>query len=322
MTEPEKAETPNVFGIVPSRRLGQSLGVSPIPNKACNYSCVYCQLGRTHHYVRQRQTFYDVDDIIKQLKQYLEQIQPNQYDIITIVGDGEPTLYSELGTLIQRIKALQSKPVAVISNGALLFERDVREEVAQADVVMLNFDSWDQESLRRINRPLSRLTFERRIEGYRQFRKIFTGMLYLEVMLVKGLNDSDEALMAIADLARDLQPDRIFVNTPVRPPAEQWVEIPDEERVARAKEILAANRIDYLPEGDFVSLRENPVRAVLDIISRHPMRIEDIRTLLLKREGTLDTEQTLKEIVQELESNPSVTEIKYGSATFYRISVR
>ncbi len=282
---------------------------------------MYCQLGRTHHYYRRRERFYDPEDIIGQLERYLEGIDENEYDIITVVGDGEPTLYSALGYLIQRIKSIQEKPVAIISNGSLLFEPQVRADVAQADVVMLNFDSWDQESLRRINRPLSMLTFKKRMEGYRLFREIFTGLLYLEVMLVKGLNDSDAALKAIAGLARDLRPDKIFVNTPVRPPAEEWVQVPDEDKIARAKEILSANRIDYLPEGEFVSLEDDPIRAVLDIISRHPMRIEDIRTLLLRRENSQDLEDTLGEIKQALESDSSVTEIKYGESVFYRRSI-
>ncbi|MHA1246324.1 MAG: radical SAM protein [Candidatus Thorarchaeota archaeon] len=295
------------------------MGISPIPTKACNYSCVYCQLGRTLRYARERQMYYSIEDIVAQLKQYIESLDSEEYDVVTIVGDGEPTLYSGLGRLIDEIHAAQTRPVAIISNGALLFRPDVREEVSRADIVMLNFDSWDQESLKRINRPLSELTFSKRMQGYREFREEFTGMLYLEVMMVKDLNDSDTALENLARLAQQLQPDHVFINTPVRPPAESWVRIPDQDRLAKAAEVFGGSRIDYLPEGTFISLSEDPVNGVLNIISRHPMRLEDIRALLARRVTPEEVESLLESIRRALASNPSVETIRYRSSTFYRI---
>ncbi|MHA1652569.1 MAG: radical SAM protein [Candidatus Thorarchaeota archaeon] len=295
------------------------MGISPIPTKTCNYSCVYCQLGRTLRYARERQMYYSVEDIMAQLKQYIESLDSEEYDVVTIVGDGEPTLFLGLGRLIDEIHAIQTRPVAVISNGALLFRPDVREEVSRADIAMLNFDSWDQESLKRINRPLSELTFSKRMKGYREFSDEFGGLLYLEVMMVKGLNDSDIALENLASIAQDLYPDKIFINTPVRPPAESWAKIPDQDRLAKAAEIFGGSRIDYLPEGTFISLSEDPVRGVLNIISRHPMRLEDIRALLARRVAPEEVESLLESIRRELASNPSVETVSYRSSTFYRI---
>ncbi len=308
-----------VFGIVPSRRLGQSLGISPIPKKTCNYSCVYCQLGRTTEYTRERQMFFDVDYIIHELKEYLHTIDPSQYDIITIVGDGEPTLYLGLGDLIKRIKNIQDKPVAVISNGSLIMEPQIRKELAMADVVLLNFDSWDEQSFRKINRPLKSIEFINRYNGYIEFRKEFSGIIYLEVMLVKGINDNIESLKKIADLIKDIHPNVVFVNVPVRPPAEQWVKIPDERMIIKAREILDARRMDYLPTGDFTSIELNPTKAVLDIIGRHPMREEDIITFLKGRKSLANIEEVKDKIIKNLRKNPKVQEIAYGTTRFFRI---
>ncbi len=307
-----------VFGIVPSRRLGQSLGISPIPKKTCNFSCVYCQLGRTTKYSHERQLFFKVDLIINELNNYLNSIDPSQYDIITIVGDGEPTLYLGLGDLIKRIKKIQDKPVAVISNGSLIANPQIRKELVMADVVLLNFDSWNEQSFRRINRPLKSIEFINRYKGYIEFRKEFSGIIYLEVMLVKGINDNIESLNKIADLIRDIHPNVVFVNVPVRPPAEQWVKIPDEKIVIKAREILDARRMDYLPTGDFTSIESDPTKAILDIIGRHPMREEDIITFLKGRKSLTNIEEVKDEIIKNLRKNPKVQEIAYGTTRFFR----
>ena len=307
-----------VFGIVPSRRLGQSLGISPIPKKTCNFSCVYCQLGRTTEYTRERQMYFHVDYIIHELKEYLNTIAPSQYDIITIVGDGEPTLYLGLGDLIKRIKKIQDKPVAVISNGSLIANPQIRKELTMADVVLLNFDSWNEQSFRRINRPLKSIEFINRYKGYIEFRKEFSGIIYLEVMLVKGINDNIESLNKIADLIRDIHPNVVFVNVPVRPPAEQWVKIPDEKIVIKAREILDARRMDYLPTGDFTSIESDPTKAILDIIGRHPMREEDIIIFLKGRKSLANIEEVKDEIIKNLRKNPKVKEIAYGTTRFFR----
>ncbi|QEE15520.1 radical SAM protein [Promethearchaeum syntrophicum] len=308
-----------VFGIVPSRRLGQSLGISPIPKKTCNFSCVYCQLGRTTEYTRKRQIYYNVEYIINELKEYLNIIDSSQYDIITIVGDGEPTLYLSLGDLIKRIKKIQDKPVAVISNGSLMADPQIRKELSFADVVLLNFDSWDEQSFRKMNRPLNSVDFISRYKGYIEFRKEFSGIIYLEVMLVRGINDNVESITKIADLIKNIHPNVVFVNVPVRPPAEQWVKIPDEKIVIKAREILDAQRMDYLPTGDFTSIKSNPTKAVLDIIGRHPMREEDIVTFLKGRKSISEIEEVYNEIIKNLKQNPKVQEIAYGTTRFFRI---
>ena len=187
-----------IFGPIPSRRLGRSLGVSPVPEKTCNYTCVYCQLGRTAHMINERRLFYPVDAIIGELADFLKSGIP--FDVITVVGEGEPTLYSALGELIQKIKLLSDAPVAVITNGALMHDKTVREDLCRADIVLPSLDAFDERSWKKINRPYPRLDFKAAVEGLIQFGAEYTGEIWLEIMLVEGINTSDAALAALKEL--------------------------------------------------------------------------------------------------------------------------
>ena len=146
-----------VFGPVPSRRLGRSLGISPIPEKTCNYTCIYCQLGRTTHFTNTRKKFFPVEDILVELEKALE--QEREIDFITIVGEGEPTLYEDLGLLISKTKNLTSKPIAVITNGALLYKEDVRKNLLEADVIMPTLDAYSEKMFRKIKIWMLALVF-------------------------------------------------------------------------------------------------------------------------------------------------------------------
>ena len=157
-----------VYGPVPSRRLGESLGISPIPFKTCDYSCVYCQLGRTTNLTVERKEYFPLEDIIDELK---ENVKLFSFDTVTIVGEGEPTLHSRIGDLIASIKKLTTKKCAVITNGSLLWNKDVRKELMKADIVLPSLDAWDEESFKKINRPHGSLNFEKVVEGMITFRK-------------------------------------------------------------------------------------------------------------------------------------------------------
>src|SRR6056297_81187 len=160
-----------IYGPVPSRRLGLSLGVSPIPSRTCNYSCIYCQLGRTKHLTNERKNFFSVDDIIAELEDYIK--SNAKYDIITIVGEGEPTLFSQLGLLISKIKSISNVPVAVITNGALLSDENVRRELLGADFVLPSIDASSVEMFKEINRPHGKIKFEAVLNGLIDFSKVF-----------------------------------------------------------------------------------------------------------------------------------------------------
>ncbi len=311
-----------VFGIVPSRRLGHSLGISPIPRKSCNYSCVYCQLGRTTKYIRERQEFFPLEDILRELRTYLDSIQPEDYDVITIVGDGDPSLYSRLEELVANIKQMQEKPVAIISNGALLPDLDVYNAFLKFDIVMLNFDSWNEKSHKEINRPLKNLTYKDKLNALRKFSQHFQGILYLEVMLVNELNDSREAIQKIAEKLEGIKFQRIFVNTPVRPPAEDWVKIPDKKSVKYAKKIFHAKSIDYLPKAEFNSIEKDPFQAIMNIISRHPMNDQDITKFLEEKYALIKNNKKksnkIGKILKRLRRQDNVVVIEYGNRIFFR----
>ena len=189
-----------VFGPVPSRRLGNSLGISPIPRKVCNYSCIYCQLGRTDKMTGERKEFFKKEDILKEFKEYLK--DSDKFDIITIVGEGEPTLYLKLGELIKDVKKLTSKPVAVITNGALLHDKNVRKELCEADIVLPSIDGYDEETSKIIDRPLGTIKFDEELQGLIEFSKEYTGQLWLEIMLVEGINSDKNSIEAFKEILK------------------------------------------------------------------------------------------------------------------------
>jgi wyosine [tRNA(Phe)-imidazoG37] synthetase (radical SAM superfamily) len=271
-----------VYGPVPSRRLGQSLGIDTIPLKTCNWNCVYCQLGHTQPLIHQRQAYIPSADIMAEVKRALAAHQPGEIDWVTFVGSGEPVLHDHIGQLIEQVKTLTEIPVAVITNGALLYDPQVRHELAPADAVMPTLDAGTPELYKRINRPHPASTFQRLVTGLVDFRHEYAGQLWVEVMLVRGLNDTEQALQDIATILHRVQPDEIHISLPTRPPAETWVQPADDEGVMRALAILGeVARVLHPAAGSFdVSGADNLADAVVGIITRHPMRQEELERTL------------------------------------------
>jgi wyosine [tRNA(Phe)-imidazoG37] synthetase (radical SAM superfamily) len=279
-----------VFGPVPSRRLGQSLGIDTIPLKSCNWNCVYCQLGRTIPVTNVRQEYYQRQAIIDEVRQALAAHAPGEIDWVTFVGSGEPTLHSDMGWLIRQVQELTDLPVAVITNGSLLYRPELRQELMAANAVMPTLDAGTPELYRRINRPHPDITFERQVDGLIAFSAEYQGKLWPEVMLVRGLNDSEEALREIAAILQRVGPDEIHISLPTRPPAETWVEPPDEEGLMRAQAILGSvARVVHPAHGTFDLRTEAEgapvstaalIDAVVGIITRHPMSDIDLRETL------------------------------------------
>ena len=267
-----------VFGPVPSRRLGQSLGIDTIPLKTCNWNCVYCQLGRSVPLTNERREYFPRSEILAEVETALSTHSPGEIDWVTFVGSGEPTLHSSIGWLIRQVKALTRLPVAVISNGSLLYLPEVREELSPSEAVLPTLDAGNPHLYRKINRPYPEVSFERLVEGLTAFRREYQGQLWVEVMLVRGLNDTEEALREIAAILQTIQPDQVHINLPTRPPAELWVQPPDEEGLLRALAILGEVALVVHPaEGNFdLSGYKDVVDAVVAVITRHPMSEEEL----------------------------------------------
>jgi len=289
------------YGPVPSRRLGKSLGVSPTPPGTCTYSCVYCQCGRTKCLIDKWDSFYPRDLVLSEIA---ERLKDSEADYITFVGDSEPTLSKDLGWLILKCKQLTSIPIAIITNGSLLYRPDVRQELEAADVVLPSLDAGSDKIFKKINRPHGRIKFDLMLQGIIDFRKEFNGKLWLEVMLVHGINDTEDALRDIQSAVNQIKPDRLYIVTPIRPPSESWVLPPPPEDIIRAQEILGQSIVINENEiGQFgIELFDSAHQAVLEISSRHPLRLEQAYEIedKLSEPGTVDMMIDLKELVRVL----------------------
>ncbi|MFZ2097765.1 MAG: radical SAM protein [Anaerolineales bacterium] len=281
-----------VYGPVPSRRLGQSRGIDTIPLKTCNWNCVYCQLGRTQPLVNERKDYIPSEEILAEVKEALEAHQLGEIDWVTFVGSGEPLLHANMGWLIQQVKGMTQLPVAVITNGSLLYLPEVRHELAAADAVLPSLDAGTADLYRQINRPHPEVTFQRLVDGLVAFREEYLGKLWVEVMLVRGLNDGLQELKDIARVMHRIRPDSVHINLPTRPPVETWVQLPTDESLMQAMAILGnIAEVVHPAEGSFdLSGYDNVVDAVIGIITRHPMRQEELEHALSRWSPRLVTQ--------------------------------
>ena len=209
-----------LFGPVPSRRLGLSLGINIVPYKTCSYNCVYCEVGRTTNLTIERKSFYNPEDIKREFVENVGKL--GRIDYVTFSGSGEPTLNKDIGELIRFVKGRGFK-TAVLTNGSLLYLDEVKDDLMQADVVIPSLDSAKKESFLKINRPHRGLNLEKIIEGIREFTREFRGKVWLEVLFVKGVNDSKEDIKALVETIATIRPSRVQIGTVDRPPADEWV---------------------------------------------------------------------------------------------------
>ncbi len=300
-----------VYGPIPSRRLGRSLGVSPIPNKTCNYSCVYCQLGRTNKMTNKREEFFKLEDIIEEAKIYLS--KPDVFDVVTIVGEGEPTLYSKLGDLIKELKSLTTKPIAVITNGSLLFDEEVQKDLMEADLVLPSINGYSKEISRIVDRPHGALDFNKVTQGIIDFSHKFKGEIWLEIMLMKDINDSPESILAYKEYLKKIKYSRLYLNTPVRPPAEPNIHMISKEKMEYASKELGGISIDMLSSGEFYSEIKDDFEAILSLCKRHPMNQFELRGFLESRKTT-----NIDDFIQYIENSDKIKIIDYKGIKTYR----
>jgi wyosine [tRNA(Phe)-imidazoG37] synthetase (radical SAM superfamily) len=299
-----------VFGPVPSRRLGRSLGIDPVPLKTCNWNCVYCQLGRSVPVTNERKDYWPPGQIVAEVRRVLQTRSEREIDWVTFLASGEPTLHASLGRMIRDVKAITQIPVAVITNGALLYRPDVQEDLMAADAVLPSLDAGTAALYRAINRPHPECTFDRLVNGLLEFRRAYQSKMWVEVMVVKGLNDTEEALRDLAGLFHKLQPDQVHLTTPVRPPAEPWVEPPDEQGMQRARSFLREWVQPEGPGAGIVKLSgiESLPDALVAVVSRHPMTEAELLRLLPDR----SREEVHRALSQLLESGRLQVVERYG----------
>lgn len=209
-----------LFGPVPSRRFGRSLGIDLTPHKTCSLDCVFCQLGRTTNKTIAREAYVPMDAVLVEIEKWLK--TDGRADYITLSGTGEPTLHSQFGEVLQFIHAHSSIPTVLLTNGTLLHLPDVCDAARHADIVKVSLSVWDQNAFGWVNRPHPKLSFDQLVEGQKTFRTDFEGRLWMEVFLVGGMNSMPSDVRKIAALARQIAPDRIQLNTAVRPPSEDF----------------------------------------------------------------------------------------------------
>lgn len=267
----------HIYGPVPSRRLGRSLGVDVVPYKVCSYDCVYCQLGRTTELARRPRELTPADAVLSELKAWVE--AGGQADYVTFSGSGEPTLHSGLGEMIHAAKDMASIPVALITNGSLLDNPRIREAALAADVLLPSLDAGTEKVFRKVNRPAAGIGFDSMVAGLTCVAREFTGQVWLEIMLVDGINDSDDELYAMREIIKTIDLDRLQINTVERPSRSGNARRVSIDTLARASrilkggaEVIACGRI---APGDDRAWRQVE-NDLLNLLERRPCTMEDI----------------------------------------------
>lgn len=265
-----------IYGPVPSRRLGLSLGVDVVPYKVCSYNCTYCQIGTTPETTIERKPYIPAHMILDQLSARLKEgVRP---DYITLGGSGEPTLNSQMADIISGIKSLTDIPVTVLTNGSLLSKKDVRNDLAGADVVLPSFDACDEKTFFKINRPDSHISFTDMARGLIEFRNVYSGKIWLEIFIVKGLNDTESAIKKFKQWTDRFSPEKIHLNTAVRPTAESDIQRVSEEELEYFCKILGGNAEVIAPFKKPVVNEElmDTEKKILNMLGRRPCTLADI----------------------------------------------
>jgi wyosine [tRNA(Phe)-imidazoG37] synthetase (radical SAM superfamily) len=268
-----------LFGPVPSRRLGRSLGVDLIPPKTCTFDCIYCEVGPTSHLTLKRRE-YRTGAILRELEEYLQDAGEAP-DFLTLAGSGEPTLNLGLGRIIGALKELADIPVAVLTNGSLLFKPEVRRELKRANIVLPSLDAGLEETFRTINRPHPRLSLEKLLLGLEAFRREYDGQIWLEIMLLQGLNDGEADLTALRRAITRVTPDKVQLNTTVRPVVEDYALPLSTAAMTAAASFLGGN-VEVIAAFNGASVRPGAISDAdfLTMLARRPMTAEDLARVL------------------------------------------
>ncbi len=289
-----------VFGPVPSRRLGYSLGVNNVFDKYCSYSCIYCQAGHTTRLIIKRRAFYDplhlVDEVVKASKK-------SNPDIISFVPNGEPTLDINLGFEARLVKKKTGKPIAIFTNASLINHEDIVDELMVFDVISVKVDTVYTNTWKKLNRPHPALVLDEILDGIREFSKKYNGKLLTETMLVADINDNIDEYRGIAEYLKTIRLNKAYIQIPIRPPAEKWVKPPSEERILEAYNIFVENlgedKVELLtaPEPGKFRFSSNLVEDIAKTIYVHPVRIDYVYEIASSR--GINPEEIIDELINK-----------------------
>jgi len=304
----------HLYGPVPSRRLGRSLGIDLVPHKICTYDCIYCQIGKTTEKTLARKAYVPVNEILEEVGRFLQE-ETSSTDVLSLAGSGEPTLHSQIRSVIEGIKAITSIPVAVITNGSLLYEEEVRQDLLSVDLVLPSLDAVSSEVFRKINRPRKGFSVEKVIEGLVEFRKVYKGQIWLEILFCKGVNDSKEELVRMKKTVERIAPDRIHLNTVIRPPSEKWA-VPLNQEEMETMRAFFGERASIISEFDRhpPAVTERDIREeILKILKRRPLSLKDLS------KGMGIREDEIEEYIQPLVSEGRIHARRFGDSIYYEI---
>ena len=304
-----------VFGPVPSRRLGRSIGINNIPPKICSYSCIYCQIGRSQQMLINRKEFFTPLEILDKVNKKIQETENHgmAVDYLTFVSDGEPTLDINLGQEIELIKSTGVK-IAVISNASLIWREKVQQDLSKADLVSLKVDAVEEDVWKKIDRPYGTLDLDKILNGIIEFSRKYKGKLITETMLVSGVNDGPEHLQKIAEFLEKVEADVSYISIPTRPSAEKFALPPAEETVNLAYQIFQSKikNVEYLIgyEGNEFDITGDLKEDILSITSVHPIKKEALKKLI---------QDAGKEwnIVEKMLSGNELIETSYQGNIFY-----
>jgi wyosine [tRNA(Phe)-imidazoG37] synthetase (radical SAM superfamily) len=305
-----------LFGPVPSRRLGMSLGVDLVPAKVCSLDCVYCEVGKTTKLTLERDEYIPYAKIIAELKDYFVNNPDPEY--FTFSGSGEPTLNSRIGDVINFIKTKKPEiPIAVLTNANLFYDPQVRSELMQADLILPSLDAVSETTFKRINRPAPGLTVEKHIQGLIDFSQNFTGEIWLEIFILPGFNDAIEEILALKKVIAQINPSSIQINTLDRPGTLNNLHSASREELERVVKLLDMENVSIIASAQqrksVQSYRKDAETAILETIARRPCTLFDLEQIL----GLHKSE--VNKYLDVLEADAKIEAISQERGTFYQL---
>ena len=305
-----------LFGPVPSRRLGMSLGVDLVPHKVCSLNCIYCECGRTTNLTIERKEYVSYDDVTKELDHYFNNNPAPDY--VTFSGSGEPTLNIRIGDVLQFIKQKKPDvPVAVLTNGTLFYQKKVRTELLNADLVLPSLDAATDLIFRKINRPFHKLNIQEYIQGLQDFRNEYKGRIWLEVLIIPGYNDSKTELKLLKEAFEKIRPDRIQLNTLDRPGVVFDIRAATKTELQQIADYWNLDNVEIIVSAqerkDIKSYREDIETAILETILRRPCTLNDLAKIL----GLHINE--VNKYLDVLEADHKIKSVRQERGLFYQI---